>query len=1472
MLPTRLTASLEAIAAAIDREALQVVYKQALEAHQEHDTEVVAVNVAWTERRCALSMFPSVFPSPGPRREKAVQNNLETHCNYPKCTTLHGLDMHSCASDECKQLHHRSCAVAALQPNVPGVGTLCHSCWEPPDIEQVVQQLKDRMKTPMADWVSGTPIERLQLGYEEALAAVASLGNKPEDTEAVNAAYAREEAYIENLPNSGRFPKWFPVELRNALAIMKHSGLASLDEARDIAMEIGMTIVQIDAGTLASGCCKGYEEAVTGVYDSQLDRLRKAAQLSGPRRISHESCDYPDCTMGAVSLRECKNQNCGQKHHHVCANKAGQEDLSTLCNRCMLTASSLQPAAANPGASPVQLAAANVQPAVLSPKVPKTPEKAPPKTKPPHGNTWVTWARKDWERQQRATSRKQEEKNKKQRQRQKELNKEMKALKADLKALESTDDESMSDEDSLRPAFLSRDWRSLFAPVLAQLAPATETRSPTWHTIVPPYVREALPGLRFLRVSLQPKFLDDCRTCYKNVQQQRALEEGDDAPCDHPTRVMAHRALMRTLAPLIHDQTQVPSPSSTTKEVVALVDGHRQSMRKQLALEYVILSLSLSNRPGERFAASRMMMAVKTDLIDNNLPPTLIVSYSAKQKSKMSKSEARETLELTRRAARPEPRLQVPPDRKFSDRINTPDSMKRVQAMSLLAGKSLSVDRKQNAMACECTLAVAAAWLWEHPDAPITWHHVVRNLHAVAPDATMAAYMARPNFFRSPLGDYLKVKIGNTILPATSDGTPAPEEDPESVTARLEAAAIGYGDLWSLTAISMHMMPVNADQSPSDTPLYAIRNDNVDVPAALGLYHALCAETLSTSQGDLLSLKVRKPPSVVGGMAHFIYCLVNVDEETVIYHFDSLARLGDATVKTLADYSKRMAVAGGCSVAEMRIIRATALRRSMDLDRELKTCSNEALDWRMMPIPVCIPPMKLKQSWATCTFDVCVAEIAVLGAICVIDAIRLPGSMARSTYVHPRKPDGEREDCSYLQFLRNELVYAVIHSRLACVGGSCWPGSADDQTDGLPILQVSNVVLSLTDPAAYPDAALAEETPSQLFARKFAKRPKQTPIQAAETMAVEMAGAQAALASKSPFSEADGASRLQKGAQKTLTFQQGAYDRFAARFSGRNGLTDHEWLPYIKLMYPQASDRWCFGLMKKKDIAGLTEANDTCWVTDVSYRHPQMKSRRMVGGVRVPRDDNNVSNKRIYEAFPVHERPYEPLVPFVPNLGRVVSAVAFECSPGGSVTGQDQEGIEPETEVVLKYLPLVRMTKAMDNKTWTEVQEATPEVQNPTVFTLAIFQQRDDGVNSAVTSKTTSCRGGVLQVLCVEFFPAVEQTAPDKKGKPIKFVVPARVEFFAERMDALATRFWIDPMHFGSIDISRCCTPGSALLTPCAAPWSQSSICVKLSVCSWRPIARTRWSANISLMDRCLATLLPATQLLLVPILTSCMN
>ena len=73
MLLTRLTASLEAIAAAIDQEGLIVVYKAALAAHKENNTEVVAVNEAWTERRCALSTFPTEFPSPGPRRKKAVQ-------------------------------------------------------------------------------------------------------------------------------------------------------------------------------------------------------------------------------------------------------------------------------------------------------------------------------------------------------------------------------------------------------------------------------------------------------------------------------------------------------------------------------------------------------------------------------------------------------------------------------------------------------------------------------------------------------------------------------------------------------------------------------------------------------------------------------------------------------------------------------------------------------------------------------------------------------------------------------------------------------------------------------------------------------------------------------------------------------------------------------------------------------------------------------------------------------------------------------------------------------------------------------------------------------------------------------------------------------------------------------------------------------------------------------------------------------
>jgi len=308
-------------------------------------------------------------------------------------------------------------------------------------------------------------------------------------------------------------------------------------------------------------------------------------------------------------------------------------------------------------------------------------------------------------------------------------------------------------------------------------------------------------------------------------------------------------------------------------------------------------------------------------------------------------------------------------------------------------------------------------------------------------------------------------------------------------------------------------------------------------------------------------------------------------------------------------------------------------------------------------------------------------------------------------------------------------------------------------------------------------------------------------------MAADMVRAQAALASqKSPPVEGDGASRLQKEAQKKVLFQEGAYEQVAATFSGRNRLPD-EWLAQLRLMYPQASDKMLRGLMKQKDDAGTQEAADICWVADLSSRHPQMLSRKLLLATRLPRDENGDNNKKTYQALAVCERPYDSLVTFVPRLGRAIAAAAYECSPGGNVSGQDQEGIEPETAVIVRCLPLVRMTKEMDKRTWKEIVDATPEVAKPTIFTLALFQQRDDSVNAAVTSSTTSCRGGVVQVVCVEFHPPDVQTAPDKKGKPIKYVLPAKVEFFTERIDALANRFWIDPMHFGSIGISRCCTP-----------------------------------------------------------------
>ena len=236
-------------------EDLRAAHKKALRQHKDK-VAIRELNTAWAAGSNRFSAIPREFPSFGASRDIAVASSLKRYCDYLDCTTLHGSDLANCTTAGCQHVYHRSCAL-------DDDAALCQKCFDAlPTLEKVLEELKQRLETPIADWSPASPMEWLQLGYEEALAAVRLLGDNPDDIDAVNAVYAREEAYIENVLRSGEPPKWYPSELRHALGTMRHAlDLTSLDQARGVALKMAVG-------------CEEYKDSVDAVYEALLGHIR----------------------------------------------------------------------------------------------------------------------------------------------------------------------------------------------------------------------------------------------------------------------------------------------------------------------------------------------------------------------------------------------------------------------------------------------------------------------------------------------------------------------------------------------------------------------------------------------------------------------------------------------------------------------------------------------------------------------------------------------------------------------------------------------------------------------------------------------------------------------------------------------------------------------------------------------------------------------------------------------------------------------------------------------------------------------------------------------------------------------------------------------------------------------------------------------------------------------------------------------
>ena len=1122
---------------------------------------------------------------------------------------------------------------------------------------------------------------------------------------------------------------------------------------------------------------------------------------TGVRKLAQSVCDFPDCHVDA-GLRTCTVEDCDQQHHHICAINAGQEDPATRCHRCL----------------------ADLQAFTKKFGSPDPPAK---------GGHTVTQARKEYEARERAEKEKKKSQQATDKKTKKELEKELKELGKDKNPGEEDEDEDEDEEDkSLLPVFLDRNWKRVLAPVLNKLAPQTNVLAPEWESTVPGYVRSAVPGLRFVSCDGQLQFIAACRARQTEWQTTKETTKKLEPSLQTVSRVML-RALGATFFMQIPD---TPKDKDGKDILPTTIEGAQdldraQRLRREMALEVMTLLLCVSDHAGERFAGSRMLISWKLGRVRNCLPEVLNtkIELDASEPLFYTAAEDRANvvqqanllrwLHLVPAAAIPKQRLKASAPRTHSDNQMDPASRER---LCKLQATPPNLAMRQNAYAVDCAAAVMYAWMWEQPEEVVSWRDVVDNMQFVAKDDVMASHMAERRFKRSDLVTFLRLHVGDVVFPAVEAGTSVdPTEDVEEVAARLaserlEAAAILIGDLWTLTDISQKLMPMCPNLSPSDTPLYYLKV-SVDVQGALDIYRELCVETCNTTGRDLLILKIFKPAMI--SMAHYTLLVVDVDSEQVWFEFDSLVGEGDPEPTPIARHVKRMALTSSV-VCEMRVIKGTARRFGTDIREILDGMAQQRLDWCTMLMPMAIPPVKRKQMWATCTADVCVMEAALLAAICFVPPIRLPRSLAPETYQRPRTADGKMADITHLAFVRRELLHAVVYARVTSVAGKSWPGETGDAVNGLPLTDVNTVWMSLADPATFL-GVFEEQTPTQALARLCRKRALKSPQQAAEDMLAERKAAYNKAESKLAIAVEPGASRKQDVTYKKNLFLERAERGLELAISGRKELTELEWVEAIRPALTELSETELLSHIASRAVAGKKEAAKVCLLVDMTNAHPQMRTRAVLLGVKLM-PGGNLKDKPTYEALPVLERPYE-LIPFVPGLGRHLDVAVYECSPGGSVSGNDQD--ETEVHYILRYQMLVPFTASMADKTWAEVVDADPAIKQPRVFTLGIFQQRDDNVNQPVRDLKTSCRRGAVQVLCAEYHPATEKKAIGKNGKYIlnsdgsslMTLEPATVEFFSERMDSLANNYWIDPLYLGSIPADRCGSPRAPSTDPFVA-------------------------------------------------------
>ena len=890
--------------------------------------------------------------------------------------------------------------------------------------------------------------------------------------------------------------------------------------------------------------------------------------------------------------------------------------------------------------------------------------------------------------------------------------------------------------------FFARDWMLVFSQQLIEVQKAVSLLPADsqieWNEDVPEIVRQSVPGLGALEPKLQLRFLESC-----DQALQEAARIHRQSGVDESARQFRAREVFRQVADVKHTVSGC-AKDTTVHALVATV-------------------LMLSSDVTTVWCGRQLFGVTKLDESVRREYDVRMLAVSA------------------RRVRRPL-RMRFASTSRYKQMSMYEDAVARLGRLP--DAKSGLPVWQHNARLLQGAVDCARAWLWEHAPDVVKWDDVVESMDVWIPEGlgklqrTLLTQMVGTAICESP------GPATNDVL-FTGDDEVFPVEDPLSQQAAMERGCIRDMDLFTLTEASkVFTLPVRG-MCTADTMLYGCKG-SVGVGECVQQYIRFMKETLSWDEGatdDLLSMKLHRP-GAGGAMGHYTYCMVDVRSMQLVVRHDGLKRDGFIDLERMSISDFEAMHDADTSVSQVRMIRRSARRMDVSLADLLSQLlvGGDSLEWTVFKTPMPLPPIPQVQSLPTCAFDSCIVELAVLAAVCIRSPVLWPESMTKQHWLQNQSflSDGNPPEAGYLDFLRFEIMTAMCVARVACVGGMQWQGSIVDSGSGLPLCDVSEFVLGMGMPKGYHFRAyyFDEDPPTAVAARMIAEPVFKATKTEAQYQAEQALALQEVISKKTAQNVVNSGGgrtgRLDAVLERKQDFSVRATAALALAYSGQQDLSKEQWRQQLLLHTPD-------GDADELEEFGIAQAAKIMWVTDMSQAHPGMKTLCCFGGTRLTA--SKMQHKKDFEALPVKERPYD-VVPLLKNLGRAMNAIAYEYFGPGT---RDKEAELPEQSqvvVLLPFLRLVAITKAMQNLIWDECREF-PEVKDSNIYILHMFQLRSDAGRQPVDTVNVDCRSGALQVLCAEYV-----MGDDSKWQ---------VMYFTERIDEIQDGYYIDPFNAGPV-------------------------------------------------------------------------